>query len=149
MNIEKCESMTIGEVNDLIRQLDDAIREQAQEIMSYHGVEDFSESQSYILSQLNNFMAIKEALVVYNKWSVCNTDTFTAKTETVRKEFYNQDDFIVGAKMMVGWETANRGGTTYDTHEKFTHYISEITDAVCTFKRIKRSNEIDKQQTKR
>lgn len=137
MNIEQCESMTIGEVNDLIRQLDDAIREQAEDIMEYHGVEDFSESQSYISSQLNNFMAIKEALVVYNKWAVCNTDTFTAKTEAVRKEFYNQDDFIVGAKMMIGCDTANRLGTTYDTHEKFTHFISEIKEKECTFKRVK------------
>jgi len=143
MNIKYCQSMTIGEVNELIHQLDEAIRSRAEKAMLDHGVEDFSESQSLIDDELSSFMSIKEALIVYNKWAVCNTDEFTASTDKVKEQFYIMDRFTVGVKVSIECDTDNRSGIVYNGYKKPTHYISEITDAVCTFKRIKRQNEID------
>lgn len=135
MNIEQCESMTIGEVNQLIYQLDEAIKLHATRAVNDWGCEDFSEAQSHISSQLDKFLAIKEVLIVYNQFAVLNTEVFTVKRKKLKEAFHISEKFIAGVKVRV--ESDSIIGTTYRTSGKPTHFISEITEEECTLKVIK------------
>ena len=138
MNITQCEGMTIGETNDLIREIGLAIKLHSEEVLEYHGPEDFSCATGYIGEALSRFLTIKEALIVYNKWAVYQTETCTEKTQAIKDAFYCDDDFVVGATLAIIAEPNDLRGTAYGTYEKHTHYIHAITEDECTLKKIKR-----------